>query len=126
MALDAVAARYMNNIGDHHAGSDNTRRLVALLVNHFGPAKLLSAITHDDVTDLIARRRKDKVPHTARTISKFTVNDTTEQLKKLFTFEKARGAQRTARPTILVPGSWFECVIDAGVSPGEQSSGQPN
>ena len=87
LTLDAVAGRYMLDVGDHHVGADNTRRLVALLVTHFGPAKLITEITHEDAQGLIRWRRSHTVgKKKPRPISAYAVNDTVEQLKKLFTY----------------------------------------
>src|ERR1700716_710250 len=94
LRIDDVALRYMKDVGDHHAGegASITEGKVARLVKYFGPDKLLTDITHDDVVQLVNWRRKHKVGNgpNARPISPFTVNDTTEQLKKLFTYIKAR------------------------------------
>jgi integrase len=93
--LGDVAARYMVDIGDHHVGAENTDRLVRLLIKHFGATKLLTEITHDDALVLRRWRRGHKVGkgENARPISAYTVNDTIEQLKKLFTY---------LRPTVKV------------------------
>lgn len=93
LRIDDVAARYWEDIGQHHVGASNTERLLAYLVEHFGKGKLVTAITHEDLAKLVARRRLDVVPHSrpSRLISHATVNDTVEQLKKLFTYLKSRG-----------------------------------
>lgn len=93
LRIDDVAARYWIDVGQHHAGAANTERLLACLVEHFGKSQLVTAITHDDVARLVAKRRLDVVPRSkpSRLISHATVNDTTEQLKKLFTYLKNRG-----------------------------------
>lgn len=95
-----VAARYMLNVGDHHSGADNTDRLVKLLLSHFGLTKLLTEITHDDVLVLRRWRRAQQTgPKGARRlISEMTVNDTIEQLKKLFTYAKASGVTFPQEP----------------------------
>ena len=84
----------MTDVGDHHAGegASITEGKVARLVKYFGPDKLMTDITHDDVVKLVNWRRGHKIGtgKNARPISPFTVNDTTEQLKKLFTYIKAR------------------------------------
>ncbi len=89
-----MALRYMTDVGDHHAGegASITEGKVARLVKYFGKDKLMTDITHDDVVKLVNWRRGHKVGEgeNARRISPFTVNDTTEQLKKLFTYIKAR------------------------------------
>jgi integrase len=95
MRLDDVIGRYWHEVGQHHAGADNTWRQLNLLVDHFGKDKLLTEITDADVTKLVAWRRGHKVRApicnaltNSRLISPFTVNDLTEQLKKLFTRAK--------------------------------------
>ncbi len=50
----------------------------------FGPDKLLTEITDSEITGLVAKRRADRNA-AGKLISAFTTNDTTEQLKKLFT-----------------------------------------
>jgi site-specific recombinase XerD len=94
LRIDDVALRYMKDVGDHHAGegASITDGKVARLVKYFGPDKLLTDITHDDVVQLVNWRRQHKVGNgkNAKPISPFTINDTTEQLKKLFTYLKAR------------------------------------
>ena len=88
LQLGHVAAAYWEQVGQHHAGSEDTRRLLNLLLRYFGPATLLPAITHEMVARMVAWRRGHKVPNTERLLSAYTVNDTTEVLKKLFTFTK--------------------------------------
>ena len=84
LRLDDVAGRYWQEVGQHHAGADNTERQVCYLIEHFGKDKLVTEITDDDVIKLVAWRRGHRRKGGAL-ISPFTVNDTTEQLKKLFT-----------------------------------------
>jgi hypothetical protein len=80
LQLGDVAARYMLDVGDHHAGSANTDRLVKLILSHpkFSPTKLITEVTHDDVLALRRwRREHDTGPKgTRRPISAMTVNDT--------------------------------------------------
>jgi integrase len=97
LRIDDVALRYMTDVGDHHAGegASITEGKVKRLVKYFGPDKLMTEITHDDVVKLVNWRRRHKIGNgeNAKPISPFTVNDTTEQLKKLFTYLKARKVQ---------------------------------
>lgn len=99
LQLDHVAERYWQEVGQHHAGADNTERDLARLVEYFGKPKLLSEIGDDDVSKLVAWRRaqraaphnlpKDKKPEDYPFIAPATVNrSTTEVLKKLFTHAK--------------------------------------
>jgi integrase len=53
----------------------------------------LSWPADDDVAKLVAWRRGHRRPHDGVLISPFTVNDTTEQLKKLFTRAKTWGVR---------------------------------
>jgi hypothetical protein len=59
LRVDDVALRYMTDIGDHHAGegASITEGKVARLVKYFGPDKLMTDITHDDVVKLVNWRR---------------------------------------------------------------------
>jgi integrase len=91
LRLDDVAERYWQEIGQHHAGADNTERQIGYLLAFFTKDKLLTEITGDDVARLVAWRRGHRVRKDGPLISPFTVNDTTEQLKKLFTRAKAWG-----------------------------------
>lgn len=91
LALNDVCNRYWREVGQFHVGKDNTFRMLAVLVEHFGNAKLLTEITDDDVIKLVAWRRghhalrnKKVDPKSCPLISARTVNVTTEQLKKLF------------------------------------------
>ena len=100
LQLADVAARYMIDIGDYHTGAENTDRLVKLLLSRLGPTKRLTEITHNDA---LALRRWRRAQHTGaqgarRPISAMTVNDTVEQLKKLFTYVKATGATFPQEP----------------------------
>lgn len=94
LALDAVQLRYMAAIEQCDAAAENTNRLLALILKHpaFPPTKLITEITHDDAMALRNWRRTHKVGKgkTVRPISAYTVNDTVEQLKKMFTFLKAQ------------------------------------
>ena len=96
LRLDDVAGRYWNEIGQHHAGADNTERLIGYLIDFFGKDKLLTEIDGSDVAKLVAWRRGHK--HRGSLISAYTVNDTTEQLKKLFTRAKTWGVRFDHEP----------------------------
>jgi integrase len=89
MSLDEAAGRYWHEAGQHHAGADNTERDLARLIEYFGAAKLLTAITGDDVAKLVAWRRGHKVPNTGRLIAAGTVNcSTVKLLRRLFSRAK--------------------------------------
>jgi integrase len=97
MRLDDVAGRYWQEVGQHHAGADNTERQIQYLLDFFGKDRLLTDITGNDVAKLVAWRRGHRTRGGAL-ISPFTVNDTTEQLKKLFTRAKAWGVRFDHEP----------------------------
>jgi integrase len=98
LRLDDVAGRYWQEVGQHHAGADNTERQIGFLIAFFGKDKSLTDITGDDVTKLVAWRRGHRVRKDGPLISPFTVNDTTEQLKKLFTRAKVWGVRFDHEP----------------------------
>jgi integrase len=87
LRLDDVAGRYWQDVGQHHAGADNTERLLDMVVGYLGEDTLITDITGDDIAKLRAWRRGHKRKDGAL-ISAFTVNDTIEQVKKLFTHLK--------------------------------------
>jgi integrase len=101
LQLDDVAGRYWLEVGQHHAGADDTERDLARLVDRLGKTKLLIDITDADVAALVAWRRSHRVIRSrkqrkddAPLISNATVNrSTTGVLKKLFTYATASGAQ---------------------------------
>jgi integrase len=127
--LDAVAERYMRDVGDHHAGTGaaGTEAKLALVVHFFtekyGPDIDLIDIDHDKATQLKNWRRKHRVgdaaallnPKTckarkgAKLIGGYTVNDTMEQLKKLFTFMRRRHVVFKNAPDFKRPGDlWVD------------------
>ncbi|PSO28809.1 site-specific integrase [Bradyrhizobium sp. MOS002] len=97
--LEYVGGRYWTEIGQHHAGADTTFRDIDRLVQYFGPSKLLTEITDNEVAELVAWRRGHRVTRhgkgkkrqeLAPLIAPATVNrSATEMLKKLFTRAKA-------------------------------------
>src|SRR6516162_333429 len=97
LKLDDVAGRYWQETGQHNTGADNTWRQINYLIEHFGKDKLLTDITGNDVARLVAWRRGHRRRDGAL-ISPFTVNDLTEQLKKLFTRAKVWGARFDHEP----------------------------
>ena len=66
LRLDDVAGRYWQEVGQHHAGADNTERQSRYLIEFFGKDKLLTDITGDDVAKLVAWRRGHQTRATAR------------------------------------------------------------
>jgi hypothetical protein len=108
LQLDPVAGRYWSEVGQYHAGADNTWRDLDRLLKYFGSTKLLTEITDDDVARLVAWRRGHRIVRSKRRnpeqyplISNSTVNRSTiEPLKKLFTRAKtAWGVKFEHEPT---------------------------
>jgi integrase len=99
LRLDDVADRYWLDIGQHHAGEGaaNTKRQLARLIGFFGKDKLITEIGSDDIARLVAWRRSHRSAR-GGLISAFTVNDTTEQVKKLFTRAKVLGVRFAREP----------------------------
>ena len=92
LRLDDVAGRYWAEVGQHHVRSDSTWHLISLLLDFLGKDKIISDIGDDDVIRLVAWRRGHRGKGGAL-VSPFTVNDTTEQLKKIFTQSKGWGVR---------------------------------
>ncbi|HEY7298556.1 MAG TPA: site-specific integrase [Xanthobacteraceae bacterium] len=106
LKLDDVAGRYWSEVGQHHAGKDNTWRDISRLVDYFTPTKLITEIKDDDVSRLVAWRRghrvvrsKERKADECPLIANATVNRSTiEPLKKLFTRAKVWGIKFEAEP----------------------------
>lgn len=109
LKLDDVAGRYWLEVGQHHVAADTTWRDIERLLGYFGPTKLLTEITDNDVANLVAwrrgQRRKDHRKNPPKDappppfIAPATVNrSTTEVLKKLFTRAKAWGVRFDREP----------------------------
>jgi integrase len=97
LKLDDIAGRYWQEIGQHHAGARNTERQIGYLIEFFGKDKLVTDITDDDVTKLVAWRRGHR-SRTGDLISPYTVNDCTEQLRQLIVRCKLWGIQFAHEP----------------------------
>jgi integrase len=97
MRLDDVAGRYWTEHGQHLAAAPNIEGHLKILLGFFGKDKLITEITDDDVTKLVAWRRGHQ-SRTANLISPYTVNHTTEQLRKLFTRCKLWGVRFAHEP----------------------------
>jgi integrase len=80
LRIDDIGGRYWQEVGQHHANARDTWRELGRLITFFGKDKLLTDITGNDVARLVAWRRGQRIG-----ISPFTVNDTTEMLRRLFT-----------------------------------------
>src|SRR5262249_1450380 len=107
LKLDDIAGRYWEEVGQHHAGANNTERQIGYLIEFFGKDKIVTEITDDDVARMVAGRRGHQRhsqrehltrPKQTKLISRFTVNDLTEQLKKLFTRAKRWGVTLAREP----------------------------
>jgi integrase len=98
LRLDDVAGRYWQEVGQHHAGADNTERQIGYLIEFFGKDKVITEIAGNDVAKLVAWRRGHRVRKDGPLIGPYTVNDTTEQLKKLFTRAKLWGVRFDHEP----------------------------
>ena len=101
LRLQDIASRYWTEHAQYLAGASNIWTLLGVLIKYFGKDKLLIEISDDEVTKLVAWRRG----HVARSkssnrtlISLFTVNHTTEQLRKLFTRAKLWGVKFQHEP----------------------------
>jgi integrase len=126
LALDHVAGRYMRDVGNHHAGegASITAIKIAFVIKFFGPDKLMNEIRDEDVFKLLNWRRAHHVGEwrrnsegewvhrkptkTSKLISPFTVNDTIEQLKKLFTYLKNTGIKLDNAPNFSNPKFWLD------------------
>ena len=97
LKLDDVADRWWSEVGQHHAGANNTEHELALLIEFFGKDKLLPEITGDDVARLGAWRRGHRRKDGAL-ISPHTVNHTMKQLRKLFTSDELWGVRFEHEP----------------------------
>jgi integrase len=98
LRLDDVAGRYWTEHGQHLAGAAQAEGLLGILIEHFGKDKLITEISDDDVAKLVAWRRGHRSDKNKGFVSPFTVNHTTEQLRKLFTRAKLWGVRFNAEP----------------------------
>src|SRR5262249_7837712 len=98
LRLDDVAGRYWGEVGEHHAGAGNTERPGGDPSGHFGKEKGFTRIRARDRGRARARSAGRACGQGGRLISAFTVNDTTEQLKKLFTRAKLWGVVFAREP----------------------------
>jgi integrase len=96
LKLQDVATRYWTEVGERHSGSQNTWRQLGLLITRFGEDKLMTEITDADVVQMVAWRRGH--PGKRGLLTAFAINDTTEQLKKLFTRAKIWGVRFEHEP----------------------------
>ena len=89
MTFGAACTRYFEEVGEHHVQGDTTLSSLLWLETNIGKRTLVSAITEERVSFLVAKRRQefrkvgnDKTPRTR--VSNATVNRTcTEPLRKV-------------------------------------------
>jgi integrase len=105
LRLQDVATRYWKEIGEHHTGAANTWHQLGLLIKFLGRECSLLDIDDSKVAELVAWRRGHPGKR-GRLLSPYAVNDTTEQLKKLFTRAKLWGARFEREPTWR--GHWLK------------------
>lgn len=106
LRLEHVLDRYWQTVGQHHADSATTWGLMTKVHDFFGGEKSLAEMTDSDIVALIAWRRAHKNKR-GQALSPFTVNDTVEQVKKLFKF--VREKERTILPDEPIWGNhWLE------------------
>ncbi|MGK9263820.1 site-specific integrase [Sinorhizobium meliloti] len=110
LTIAVATGRYWSEVGERHANSETTWTDINRLVDYFGPSKLLSDISDDEVAKLVQRRRsqnawgreKTKDDQPMRLVSAATVNrSTTLVLKKIFT-----RAKRTWKYEFPLEPSW--------------------
>ncbi|MFQ6184424.1 tyrosine-type recombinase/integrase [Sinorhizobium meliloti] len=110
LTIAVATGRYWSEVGERHANSETTWTDINRLVDYFGPTKLLSDISDDDVAKLVQWRRaqhawgreKTKDDQPMRLVSAATVNrSTTLVLKKIFT-----RAKRTWKYEFPIEPSW--------------------
>jgi integrase len=96
--LDDIAGRYWQEVGQHHVRSDNTWRMLSLVLECVGKDTLITDITDAHVVKLVAWRRGQRARPNGPILSAFTVNDTTKQLRKLFNRAKDWGVRFEHEP----------------------------
>jgi len=110
LTIAVATGRYWSEVGERHANSETTWTDINRLVDYFGPTKLLSDISDDDVAKLVQWRRSQNAWGREKTkddqpmwlVSAATVNrSTTLVLKKIFT-----RAKRTWKYEFPIEPSW--------------------
>jgi integrase len=96
LRLKDVATRWWTEVGQHHSGNQNSWHQLGLLLTFFGGDRALTDIVDSDVAAMVAWRRGH--PGKRGLLTVYAVNDTTEQLKKLFTRAKTWGARFDREP----------------------------
>jgi integrase len=98
MRLDDICGRWWQEIGQHLGAAAAAERQLERLIEFFGKDKLITEITGDDVARLVAWRRGHRARKNGPLLGPFAVNDTTGQLKMLFTRAKAWGLGFSREP----------------------------
>jgi integrase len=101
LAIDHVAARFWNEVGQYHAEPDATAKNIARLVEYFGPGKSLVEIDDTAVAKMVAWRRGHRIKGKVKAplIAPATVNrSATKVLKRLFGFAKSERVQFEHEP----------------------------
>ena len=98
LRLDDIAGRHWTEHAQHLAEAATAWGRIQLLIQFFGPDKLITDIIGDDVARLVAWRRGHRVRKNGPLVSPFTVNATVEQLRKLFTRAKLWGVKFEHEP----------------------------
>jgi integrase len=106
MTLDHAAGRYLQEVGQHQAGVENTKVDLLYLIEYLGKDRLLDTITGDDITRLVAWRRGHKIV-SGKLVAPGTVDRTTKMLRRLFTYAKENWQLRFDREPI-----WRKHMID--------------
>jgi integrase len=73
LRLDDIAGRYWQEVGQHHVRSDNTWRMLSLVLECVGKDTLITDITDDHVVKLVAWRRGQRARPDGPLLSPFTV-----------------------------------------------------
>jgi integrase len=98
MRLDDVAGRYWQEHGQHLAAAPSTWTWLGVVIEYFGKDKLITEITDDDVARFVAWRRGQRSKYSEALVGFFTVNHSTETLRKLFTRCKLWGVRFAHEP----------------------------
>jgi integrase len=89
-----AAARFWNEVGQHNATADDTRRNLVWLGEAIGEHTPLVDITGDLVAKIVAKRRGEKSKNGGKLVTNATVNRTvTEPLKRLLSRATAWGVR---------------------------------
>ena len=94
-----AAARFWNEVGQHNATADDTRRNLVWLGNAIGENTLLGDIDGDLVSKIIAKRRGERSKNGGKLVTNATVNRTaTEPLKRVLARAKTWGVKLDREP----------------------------